>query len=177
MTLHTIYYRAGQAALAIFAAAMIGGAVGVSCAIGIYVGALNITLFERSAKNHVEYVDEANRRDGAAPDSRYRAEYLSTAPDGRCPEPAVPASGTLTQASDQRERESAESAREREKPLRLRSADIDSVLPTKTLKPEARIESTPLTFEQTQPPEIVEQLKEYVDRSESYMTEPASRFD
>ena len=164
MTLHTIYYRAGQAALAIFAAAMIGGAVGVSCAIGIYVGALNITRFERAAKNHVQYVDEANRADmgaGAAV-GRYSV---------------APTSGTLTQASDQRERESAESAREREKPLRLRSADIDSVLPTKTLKPEAKYEQTPLSFEQTQPPEIVEQLKEYVDRSESYMTEPASRFD
>ena len=146
MTLHTIYYRAGQAALAIFAAAMIGGAVGVSCAIGIYVGALNITRFERAAKNHVQYVDEANRTEGG----QTRVEIRASNEDDRGRR--APTDGYL-------------------------HADIDSVLPTKTLKPDARIESTPLTFEQTQPPEIVEQLKEYVDRSESYMTEPASRFD
>lgn len=154
MSMHTIYYRAGQAALAIFAAAMIGGAVGVSCAIGVYVGALNITRFERAAKTHVQYVDEANRRDGAG--GRYAV---------------APTSGTLadeaTNGSD-----SLRSAREREKPLRLRSAGT-----AKTLKPEVKYDQTPLTFEQTQPPEIVEQLKEYVDRSESYMTEPESRFD
>ena len=133
MSMHAIYYRAGQAALAIFAAAMIGGAVGVSCAIGIYVGALNITRFERAAKNHVQYVDEANRADMGA-GGRYAVAPTSGHTDV--------AAGTA-----------------------------------KTLKPEVKYEQTPLTFEQTQPPEIVEQLKEYVDRSESYMTEPASRFN